>query len=29
MAVVYPTGDNHQASIQRTTELLQGLVGTI
>lgn len=29
MAVVYPTGDNAEASVARTTELLQGLVGTV
>ncbi len=29
MAVIYPTGDNPTASVQRTTELLQGLVGTV
>ena len=29
MAVIYPTGDNPAASIARTTELLQGLVGTV
>lgn len=29
MAVIYPTGDNPAASVQRTTELLQGLVGTV
>ena len=29
MAVVYPTGDNPAASVARTTELLQGLVGTV
>jgi F420-dependent oxidoreductase-like protein len=29
MSVVYPTGDNAAASVARTTELLQGLVGTL
>jgi 5,10-methylenetetrahydromethanopterin reductase len=29
MAVIYPTGPNPAASVERTTELLQGLVGTV